>query len=123
MAERTIHPWTSLCCSQCGFEGQATRTHSKRIDPEAWLCSDCELMKPLEEENARLRAEVEYQARVIDSFHQGHNVDQEELTKARAEVERLRRATAEAVAYLDADTPDVARHYLSGALAREDGAG
>jgi len=59
MGKSKIYPWAKLCCSQCGTEEQATRGHADHIDIHKWLCSDCALTKPLEEENTQLRAEVE----------------------------------------------------------------
>lgn len=53
--------------------------------------------------------------RVMLAYH-------DKVARLTAEVERLRRAMTETVGYLNAGEPGVARHYLSGALAREDGA-
>lgn len=57
--KQKVFPWSKLCCSQCGTEDEATRGDAADIDVRRWLCGDCALLKPVEDENARLRAEVE----------------------------------------------------------------
>lgn len=41
--KQLIRRWQKLPCSQCGTEVQATRSEEVRIDPEIFLCSECDI--------------------------------------------------------------------------------
>jgi len=37
-----VKPWTTLCCTQCDMEYQATRAYAREIPQEKLICEACE---------------------------------------------------------------------------------